>query len=270
MLGMWLGGYLGHHYGWRTAFFLLGLPGLLVALLVRFSVREPIRGRFDSGPAPEPASAREVFEHLWSRPSYRWLTLAATLHVFAGFGASNWYASFLIRIHGMPLDEIGIWLGPIHGGFALAGALFFGRLADRLGSRDARWYMWLPIIGTLGAMPLSYAFILSPTLYPGIYFTLPAAFLGNCYTGATFAMAQALAKPHMRTMSAATVLFSMNLLGMGLGPFVIGFMNDMLGPRFGVEAIRYSLLIIGLPHLLAAVLNMRAARTLREDLARDD
>lgn len=270
MLGMWLGGYLGFHYGWRVAFFALGIPGLLVALLVRLTVREPVRGRFDGGTPPEPASTREVFAHLWSRPSYRWLTLAATLHVFAGFGASNWYASFLIRIHGMPLNEIGLWLGPIHGAFATAGALVFGRLADRLGTRDARWYMWLPVIGTLCAMPLTYAFVLWPSLFPGIYFSLPAAFFGNCYTGATFAMAQALAKPRMRTLSAAMVLFSMNLLGMGLGPFVIGFMNDTLGPRFGTEAIRYSLLIIGLPHLVAAVMNLRAARTLRADLARED
>ena len=73
----------------------------------------------------------------------------------------------------------------------------------------------------------------------------------------------------MRTLSAATVLFSMNLLGMGLGPFVIGFMNDTFEPLWGVEAIRYSLLIIGIPHIVAAVMNWLAARTLREDLARE-
>ncbi|MCH2171504.1 MFS transporter [Myxococcota bacterium] len=268
MLGMWLGGWIGFHYGWRIAFVVLGIPGVLIALLVRLTVREPVRGRFDEAdieaePAPP---AREAIRYLLSKPSYRWLTLAATLHVFAGFGASNWYASFLIRIHDMPLDQIGLWLGPFSGAAATLGALFFGRLVDRMGSRDARWYMWLPMIGTLCAMPFSYAFILSDSLFPAIYLMLPAAFFGNSYTGATFAMAQGLARPQMRTLSAATVLFSMNLLGMGFGPFVIGLMNDTLGPRFGTEAIRYSLLIIGIPHLVAAVMNALAAKTLRNDL----
>ena len=95
----------------------------------------------------------------------------------------------------------------------------------------------------------------------------PAAFIGNCYTGATFAMTQGLARPHMRTMAAAIVLFVMNQLGLGLGPFVLGVMNDVLEPRFGVLAIRYSLLLIALPHLVASILNVLAARTLREDLA---
>jgi hypothetical protein len=80
-------------------------------------------------------------------------------------------------------------------------------------------------------------------------------------------MAQGLARPDMRAMSAATLLFIMNLFGLGLGPFVIGFMNDQFNPRFGVEAIRVSLLIIVAPHLVAAWCNWRAARTLREDLA---
>ena len=90
----------------------------------------------------------------------------------------------------------------------------------------------------------------------------------NCYAGATFAMVQSLARPHMRAMAAAGVLFVMNLGGLGLGPTVIGFMNDWLTPRFGIEAIRVSLLIIGIPHLAAAIFGILAARTLREDIAR--
>jgi MFS family permease len=80
-------------------------------------------------------------------------------------------------------------------------------------------------------------------------------------------MAQGLVKPHMRAMAAAAVLFVMNLGGMGLGPTIIGFMNDWLEPRFGLQAIRVSLLIIGLPHVVAAGFGLLAARTLREDLA---
>ena len=126
--------------------------------------------------------------------------------------------------------------------------------------------MWLPTAATMVAMPFSYAFVLWPT-EAAVWFLPFSAFFGNCYAGATFAMIQALARPHMRAMAAAGVLFVMNLGGLGLGPTIIGFMNDVLTPRFGEEAIRVSLLIIGLPHILAAVFGILAARTLREEIA---
>ncbi len=266
MLGMWLGGQLGDLYGWRTAFVIVGLPGLALAVVVRLTVREPIRGRFDKGPAPPRESLRVVLGTLWRIRSFRWMTLAATLHVFAGFGAANWTPAFLMRIHGMTASEAGFWLGPVVGAGSLAGGLFWGWAVDVSGKRDLRWYMWLPTIATMIAMPFSYAFLLWPT-DNAIWFQVVSSFFGNCYAGATFAMVQGLAKPHMRAMAAAGVLFVMNLGGLGLGPTIIGFMNDWLTPSFGVEAIRVSMLIIGLPHIVAAVFGVMAARTLREDLA---
>jgi predicted MFS family arabinose efflux permease len=266
MLGMWLGGYLGDVYGWRTTFVIIGLPGLLLAVIVRLTVREPVRGRFDSGPPPPRESLRAVIGTLWHIRSFRWMTLAATLHVFAGFGASNWTPAFLMRIHGMTTSEAGFWLGPIVGSSGFIGGLLWGWAVDAAGKRDRRWYMWLPSIATMIAMPFSYAFILWPT-ENAIWFQVFASFFGNSYAGATFAMVQGLAKPHMRAMAAASVLFVMNLGGLGLGPTIIGFMNDWLTPRFGIEAIRVSMLIIGVPHVVAAIFGVLSARTLREDLA---
>jgi predicted MFS family arabinose efflux permease len=269
MLGLSLGGWLGDRYGWRVAFVALGLPGLAVALLVRWTVREPPRGRFDAGAA---ASARRdttwgVVRYLWAFRSFRWLSLAATLHVFAGYGAATWNPTFLVRVHGMSLTEAGFWLGPITGICSGVGAALWGMLADRLGHRDERWYMLLPAIGSLFALPFAYGFILWPDPLGAVLFLVPSSLLGNCYTGATFAMTQGLARPHMRAMAAAFILLVMNLLGFGLGPFIVGAMNDWLMPRYGMAAIRYSLLIIALPHVLAALLNLLAARSLREDLA---
>jgi predicted MFS family arabinose efflux permease len=267
MLGMWLGGRLGDAYGWRMAFVIVGLPGLALAVLVRLTVREPVRGGLDEGPPTTTReSLREVLTTLWRIRSFRWMTLAATLHVFAGFGAANWTPAFLMRIHGMTASEAGFWLGPVVGIGSLTGGLFWGWAVDASGRRDMRWYMWLPTIATMIAMPFSYAFILWPT-DDAVYFQIFSSFFGNCYAGATFAMVQGLAKPHMRAMAAASVLFVMNLGGLGLGPTIIGFMNDWLTPRFGVEAIRVSMLVIGVPHVVAAVFGILAARTLREDLA---
>jgi len=269
MLGLALGGWLGDRYGWRLAFVALGLPGLAVALLVRASVREPPRGRFDAGapPAPRGETTASVVRYLWAFRSFRWLLLAATLHVFSGFGAASWNPTFLVRVHGMSLTQAGFWLGPITGVCSGLGAVLWGVLADRLGRRDERWYMRLPGLGSLAALPFVYAFILWPEALGAVLFLVPGSLLGNCYTGATFAMAQGLARPQMRATAAAFILLVMNLLGAGLGPFVVGALNDGLEPRFGSATIRYSLLIIALPRLLAAVMNLLAARSLREDLA---
>ena len=265
VLGLWGGGYLGDVYGWRMAFVIAGLPGILLAIVVRLTVREPRRGRFESKAPASEDSLRVVLSTLWGTPAFRWITLAATLHVFAGFGASTWNPAFLQRIHGMSQADSGFWLGPVSGIGSFTAGLFWGYAVDMWGKSDLRWYVWLPTIATLVAMPFSYAFILWPN-DNAVWFLPVSAFFGNCYAGATFAMVQALAKPHMRAMAAAGVLFVMNLGGLGLGPTVIGVMNDWLQPRFGIEAIRVSLLIIGLPHILAAVFGLWAARTLRADV----
>jgi predicted MFS family arabinose efflux permease len=269
MLGLALGGWLGDRYGWRFAFVALGLPGLAVAVLVRTTVREPPRGRFDAGASRRAGdeTTASVVRYLWAFRSFRWLTLAATLHVFAGYGAATWNPTFLVRVHGMTLTEAGFWLGPITGVCSGAGAVLWGMLADRLGRRDERWYMRLPAIGSLAALPFAYGFVLWPGALGAVLFLVPSSLLGNCYTGATFAMTQGLARPHMRALAAAFILLVMNLLGFGLGPLIVGAMNDWLAPRYGLAAIRYSLLIIALPHLLAAAMNLLAARSLREDLA---
>jgi predicted MFS family arabinose efflux permease len=267
MLGMWIGGILGQEYGWRAAFMILGVPGLVVALLIRFTVREPPRGRFDVGHTPESEPLSVTAAYLWQRRAFVWLTLAATLHVFAGFGASTWNATFLRRVHGLTSGEAGFWLGPVSGISSFVGGLAAGWIADHFGRRDARWYMWVPIFGSLLAMPCSYAFLLWPTVMPAVLFLIPSAFFGNSHAGVTFAMAQSIARPRMRAMAAAIVLFIMNVGGLGAGPWILGMLSDYLGPRFGDESIRVALMIIALPHLAACVLNVIAARTLREDLA---
>jgi predicted MFS family arabinose efflux permease len=269
MLGLWLGGWLGDLYGWRATFVIVGLPGIAVALLLRFTVREPPRGRFDAPRAAGPArreSLLEVQRYLWGFRSFRWMTLAATLHVFAGYGASVWNPTFLIRVHGMSQSEAGSWLALVS--FSALAGVGWGFAADRLARRDQRWYMFAPALGSLCAFPFTCFYILSPEPGPALAALVASSLLGNAYTGATFAMAQGLARPHMRTLAAATLLFVMNLFGLGLGPFAVGVLSDLLSPRYGLLALRYSLLLITLPHLVAAAMNLAAARSLRQDLAR--
>jgi predicted MFS family arabinose efflux permease len=269
VLGLLLGGWLGDLYGWRAAFAIVGIPGIAVALVLRLTVREPPRGRFDAARASAPArreSTLEVQRYLWGFPSFGWMTLAATLHVFAGYGASVWNPTFLIRVHGMTQGEAGFWLAVVS--FSSFAGILWGYAADRLARGDLRWYMYAPALGSILALPFTCFYVLAPAPGPALAALVISSLLGNAYTGATFAMAQSLARPHMRALAAATVLFVMNLLGLGLGPFAVGVLSDVLTPRYGLEAIRYSLLLIALPHVMAAAMNLAAARSLREDLAR--
>ncbi len=105
-----------------------------------------------------------------------------------------------------------------------------------------------------------------PGLYGAMVVYLAGGWIATMWTGPTYAMAQGVAKPHMRSMAAAIVIFMLSLVGTSLGPFIVGVLNDWLEPRFGAEAVRYSLLIVIVPHTLASIFNLLAARTLREDL----
>jgi MFS family permease len=230
-------------------------------------VRDPVRGTFDaprSDTRDEPL--RDVLRYLAARRSFVFIVASAMLHGFSSYGAGSWIPTFLIRVHHLSLSEVGIILGAMVGVASLVGQIVGGRISDTLGKRDARWYMWTPAIASVVALPFLVAFLLLPNLWWAVACYALGGLAMNMWTGPTYAMAQGVAKPHMRSMAAAIVIFMLNLVGAALGPLIVGILNDWLDPRFGVEAVRYSLLIVIIPHTLASIFNLMAARTLREDL----
>lgn len=263
------GGYIGQYVGWREALLFVGAPGLVVAVIFRWTVRDPIRGAYDGPNASARANDEplgEVLRYLASRRSYVWIVASAMLHGFSSYGSSYWVPTFLIRVHGLSLSEVGLILGAIIGVAGFVGQILGGRISDAMGRRDARWYMWIPAISSIVALPFLLAFLLIPNLYWAVGCYMLGGWAVNMWTGPTYAMAQGVAKPHMRSMAAAIVIFMLNLVGAALGPLIVGILNDWFEPRFGVEAVRYSLLIVIVPHTLASIFNLLAARTLREDL----
>ena len=149
LFGFLAGGWLNEFFGWRVAFFVVGIPGLILAVLVRFTLAEPTRGmaegRIDSGEQP---GVMETFRFMWRKKSFRHLAFGGALTAFVGYGLVTWVPSFLVRSHGMETGEIGTWLGlilGIPGGIGIAAG---GWMADKLGSRDTRWYLWVVSVAT--------------------------------------------------------------------------------------------------------------------------
>ncbi len=266
LVGFIAGGWLNEIVGWRLAFVIVGLPGVLIALLVRFTVPEPPRVAVpESVAAP---SIRSVITLLWQRPSFRHLALAAGLHAFVGYGAGNWAPSFFIRSHGVGTAELSLWIAPIAAFAGAIGALGGGFIADRLGRHDVRWNIWFPAGAILVSVPFSLAVYTLDGFQAAIVTSILPVMLGATYLGPMLAMTHALVGSRMRAVASSVLLLVLNLVGMGLGPWATGLISDVLAPELGDESLRYALMIVVLANLWCAVHYFLSARTLKYDLSR--
>ncbi|MCH2169807.1 MFS transporter [Myxococcota bacterium] len=267
-LGLAFGGLLNDSVGWRNAFIIVGLPGLLFALVIRFAIPEPRRGEAegleDTG---EPPRLREVASHLFAQRSFRHLLAAAGLYSINAYAMTTWPAAFMERVHHLSPGEFGWKLGLVIGVGGAVGALVGGFSADALARRDMRWLMWICGLAGCALVPLLFGFCFSadPTL--ALWLFLPANFFNQFYAAPSYAVTQGLARLRMRAVASAIILFVINLVGLGLGPQLVGILNDLLQPSFGDEAIRYSLSAMGLFNLWGALHSVLGARTLRAELA---
>lgn len=272
-IGTLAGGWIGEYFGWRTAFLVVGLPGILVAAVVYLTIKEPPRGYSEPEGIPatkESIPLRETLKFLWGLKSFHHLSFAGALHAFVGYGVGLFIPSFFIRVHGFGLAETSTYLFFI-GLTGMIGTYLGGYLGDRYGQKDKRWYMGVPGIATFLAVPFALAFYTSGNPQVAAVLAVPAYVLGAMYLGPTFGMTQTLVPPAMRAMASAVLLFVLNLIGLGLGPVFAGFLSDTLRPLYGEESIRYSLLILAVGgNLWSALHYYLASRTLREDLLAKD
>lgn len=271
MLGSGLGGWSNDLVGWRMTFILVGLPGLLVATLVRFTVREPRRGHSDvisaavaKGETPSLASA---LRYLWGRPSFRHMGIAAGLHSLVWYSGSQLNASFLQRSHHMTSGQAGFWLA-IFSATSAIGTLLGGYLSDKLSTRsgDRRWYMWVPGIATLAMVPFQFSSYLAGSLWVVVPSFIIMLIFGSMFFGPSFALSQGLATLRTRAVATSLTLFIQTLIGLGLGPFLAGAISDYLHPTLGRDSLRYGLAAVGVINAWAAVHYFRGARTVRADM----
>lgn len=247
MLAYLAGGWVAQNIGWREAFYLVGIPGLLLALVVRFTLKEPVRGMSDGRQDTDHRPGiLEVAKFLLKRRSFLHLAIGSGLASFNGYAIISFFPSFMARSHGMSIAEIGVYLGLIIG---IAGGLGFaggGYVADKASRWGARWSLWTVSIATMIAWLFLFPIYLSGDPYYVLAFLiLPTAF-SNFYLATTFAQIQGMVGLRMRAVASALLLFLLNIIGLGLGPQITGIMSDLLRDAAGIDSLRYSLMIVGL------------------------
>jgi MFS family permease len=244
LAGFIAGGYVAAQYGWREAFFMAGVPGLILVPLLIMTLREPSRGLSDklthSSEATK-SSLMETIRFVLSQASYRHLVMGHGILLFIMNGVIVWLPSFLERTHGMAADSAGLQMGLALGLGGPIGMLVVSRLADRYTRRDLRWGSWVVAIGSLVLIPGYVLVLVAPTGSWAIAAFLIPAVMGVFYAGPGTALSQALTPPHMRTTSGAIYLMITNLIGLGLGPLGYGLLSDALSGIFGSESLRYAL-----------------------------
>ena len=267
LTGFLMGGYLNQHLGWRTAFFIVGIPGVIFSFLFYASVKEPRKGATDVNKiAASSLSVGKVLKHLYSTHTFVYLALATGLHVFCIYGLLNWAPSFLARLHGMKNSEIGALLGPIFGFGGAMGSFAGGFFTDQFGKRDKRWYLKLPAYAViLSALSAAGALFLQNTTLSLIFWGC-CAFLQSTYLGPSIAVAHSLVPASMRSLTSAVLFLVLNLIGLGLGPLAVGIISDQLTPGLGNESLRWAMSITILVGIVSAILFFIAARKLAIDL----
>lgn len=278
LFGAVAGGTLGEALGWRAAFLLMGAPGLLLALLVLFVIRDPrsaARATM-SDPVPPPP-LRAALAHLLARRAFVHLVAGITVASTAGYGILAFTAPFFMRQFEMGLASAGYATGLISGVAAGVGTLLGGLLVDRAMRRDLRFGAWIPAMGLALAAPLSIAAYLQGTQQMVIALLLLSGTAQFLYLGPTYALVQTLAAPAMRATASALVLLVVNLVGLGIGPPLTGWLSDYFAAASGAansdasaDGLRIALTATATLFLWGAFHYGLAARHLPDDLRRSE
>lgn len=245
LLGMVIGGLLADYLGWREAFVVVGLPGVVLALVVWFVLRDPRRSdaaavlRAKSQPAALPVG-KAVAEVMRSR-AFVLLVIAGSAASFLSYGKTTWVTIFFQRTHDLTPGQTGLWFGIIGGVGGILGTWLGGYLADRFGATNRRHVLSAPAIGMALAVPIAIAAYQAPSWPLALALIFVPQVFNSLYYGPCYSAAQGLVPMRARAIAAASLLFFQNLIGLGLGPLFFGMLSDVLEPRLGAESVRYVL-----------------------------
>jgi len=259
-LGMLLGAYIAHAVSWRAAFFTMGIAGLILAPVMLIVVRDVPRPNVA---APAPIS--QVFPMLARKPVFWLMAFAASSSSLCGYGLATWTPSVLERSFHLGLIERGQFMASVVFIGGCAGVFAGGWLADRLGHRDRGWYARLPAIAWLITAPTFAAGLMAPSLWLAWPLLLIPNALNILWLGPVITAVQHLVPRRMRSTASASFLLINNLIGLGVGPYLIGAISDALKHSYGAESLRYAAVGCTLFYLLAAALMLTCVSKLRSN-----
>jgi MFS family permease len=286
LFGMAFGGLVADAYGWRTAFFLAGLPGLLFAALAFFTLKDPrYAGMSKAAITKRNASTvdrvtmRQTLRVLASKPSFYYTIGGVTIKAFVSVGYALFMASFFLRNHPEQVAEyaasiglesvgfLGLTLGLMGGAFGAMGMWLGGQASDRLGKRDMRWNMYICIVAALAFIPPFVFAMTADTLGLALAGMAVSSLLSNLHYGPAISSMLSIAPANMRAPASAVQLFIANLVSLGLGPLAVGALSDTLAASMGAaDGLRWALVIASMLGVVAAMSFWMASRTLRADL----
>jgi len=267
MAGLVLGGYIAENYGWRMAFIVAGLPGILLAVLIYFTAKEPVRGIMEAKSKrskDQDSNFWETLAILWNNKVYRYVNIAHVLGVFAVYAILIWTPSLILRNFEITKTETGALVGTM---VLLAGApgmLFGGFMADRLGKRDFRWQAWLPAIAVILALPFSLIGFWSGSKIIAITCIGLGYFCYQMSHATGLAVVQSVVAPNHRAQAAAFVFLFSNIIGLGLGPLMVGIVSDLTVASFDQRSLSVALSLSMLVLLGAALFYYLTGKAMHE------
>ena len=268
------GGWLIEQYGWRMAFIIIGVPGVLLAILVKLTLREPrLKIDFNSGGLAgkiadvNHATLPDVIKTLWQGSAFRHVLIGYCVSSFFGFGIMLWVPAFFMRSHGIEAAELGVWLGLTAG----LGGFLFTFLGGYIATRYAPKKEGLQMRGIAIVVVLCTIFhalcYLSANKYLALTFvSIVVGGLIPLVLAPYFSAIQSLVEERMRAVALAFVMMLSNLIGLGLGPMAVGILSDALAPTMGQESLRYALLLFSPGYLWCAFHNWKASQTIEKDI----
>ena len=270
LLGLIIGGVVNDLYGWRIALMLVGAPGLALALVVLFVMREPRHSRTAEAVATAAAVTRlstgEAMREIFASRAFIYILIASSVVAFLGYGKALWTISFFIRSHGLSTTEAGLSMAVVLGLAGVFGTWLGGKMADRFGARDKRHILTFPAYGMAVAAPILFLGYYMEDWRVAVALLIIPTILNSAYYGPAYACVQGLVRPQARAVAASIMLFGQNLIGLGFGPFLFGVLSDQLAPTYGQESVRYVLYGAAWLGLIPAFFFWRASLRLNAEL----
>ena len=258
-------GWVAGHYGWRVVFLAAGAPGVVLAVVLLLTLKEPGR---HAAAAVRTAPLGEALGFLGGSKAFLWCLLGTSVMGVYLYGVSAWDATFLVRVRHFTVPQVGAMFQPLRGAVSAIGIVLGGVLSSRLELIDARWRCWIPGLACLLMAPFQFIYLFSNATPVWVSAYAAAALFSIMHQGPIYAVYVSVSQARSRAVAVAVALLGATVVGQFGGPILIGWLNDEMHARFGDAAIRYSMLVVMACSALAGLCYLIAARYVRADMER--